>query len=96
MSKRKKAKEAAAAAAAAAAEAAAAAKAEEAKKKKEKKGGFGRLVFFALVAGVVALAASEPLRSKVLDVLFGAEEEFQYSPPVSTTPATPASQVGAA
>jgi hypothetical protein len=96
MSSRKKAKAAAAAAAAAAAEAAAAAKAEEAARKKEKKGGFGRLLFLALVGGALALAASEPLRSKVLDVLFGAEEEFQYSPPVSTTPASPAPSVGAA
>jgi hypothetical protein len=91
-SRKTKAKEAAAAAAAAAAEAA---KAEQEAKagKKKKKGGLGRLVFLALVGGVIALVASEPLRAKVLDVLFGAEEEFQYSPPVSTTPTSP---IGAA
>ncbi|MGI8902822.1 MAG: hypothetical protein ACR2IP_04020 [Solirubrobacteraceae bacterium] len=37
-----------------------------------------------------AVAASEKLRSKVLDKLFGAEEEFEYTPPAST-PATPVS-----
>ena len=34
-----------------------------------------------VVGAVAALAASESLRSKVLDTLFGAEEEFQYTPP---------------
>jgi hypothetical protein len=37
-----------------------------------------------IVGGVgtgVAMAASGKLRSKVLDMLFGAEEEFQYTPP---------------
>ena len=29
----------------------------------------------------LALIASEDLRSKVLDTLFGAEEEFEYTPP---------------
>ena len=40
---------------------------------------------------------SEGLRSKVLDTLFGAEEEFQYTPPAPspTTPPT-ASPVTAA
>ena len=39
-------------------------------------------------ASVLALALSEGLRSKVLDLLFGAEEEFDYSP--TTAPETPA------
>ena len=39
------------------------------------------------IAGAVALAASEGLRNKVLDALFGAEEEFDYSS--NTTPADP-------
>jgi hypothetical protein len=42
-------------------------------------GGFGRTLLFALVASAVALALSESLRSKVLDLVFGAEEEFDYS-----------------
>ena len=37
---------------------------------------------------VLALALSEGLRSKVLDLLFGAEEEFDYSS--TTMPAEPA------
>jgi hypothetical protein len=46
----------------------------------------GRLLLLTGVAGGAALAASEKLRSKVLDLLFGAEEEFQYTPPPSTAP----------
>lgn len=48
----------------------------------------GRVIVLAGVGGVAALAASEGLRSKVLDMLFGAEEEFEYSPP----PAPPATE----
>jgi hypothetical protein len=44
-------------------------------------GGRGRLLLLGTVAGVGVLAASSGLRSKVLDALFGAEEEFQYTPP---------------
>jgi adenylosuccinate synthase len=48
-----------------------------AKKKKKRRRG-GRIVL--LVVGVgAALALSEGLRKKVLDALFGAEEEFEYS-----------------
>jgi hypothetical protein len=40
----------------------------------------GRLALLGI--GVIgALTVSETLRSKVLDLLFGAEEEFQYTPP---------------
>jgi hypothetical protein len=42
-----------------------------------------------------ALAASEKLRSKVLDLLFGAEEEFQYTPPPSTAPPSTPPAAGA-
>jgi hypothetical protein len=42
-------------------------------------GGAGRLLFLLFVAGILALVLSEDLRSKVLDMLFGAEEEFDYS-----------------
>ena len=53
-----------------------------------------RSLFLLLIAGGGVLAASEGLRSKVLDALFGAEEEFEYTPPAPTdsangTPATP-------
>ena len=53
-----------------------------AKKKKGRCGKCrGKLVLLVPIAGIGALAASAPLRSKVLDALFGAEEEFEYSPP---------------
>ena len=48
--------------------------------KQNKPGLKGRLVI-GLAAAIGALTVSEGLRSKVLDLLFGAEEEFQYTPP---------------
>lgn len=42
-----------------------------------------RLVLVAGAGGGAALAVNEQLRSKVLDKLFGSEEEFQYTPPAS-------------
>lgn len=55
------------------------------KRKAAKKGmGIGAKLLIVVAGGAVALAASEQLRSKVLDTLFGAEEEFQYTPPSST------------
>jgi len=56
--------------------------------KRRRKGGIGRSLLLLAVAGVLALALSEGLRSKVLDLLFGAEEEFDYSS--TTAPAEPA------
>jgi multidrug resistance efflux pump len=47
--------------------------------RKRKKSRLGRLVLFALVAGIVALVVSEDARKTVLDALFGAEEEFEYT-----------------
>jgi hypothetical protein len=55
------------------------------RKAKKKKGGAGRLLLLVGAGGVAAVAASEGLRSKLLDALFGAEEEFQYSPPPPAT-----------
>ncbi len=54
------------------------------KKKKKKRRALGRLLLVALVGGGLALALSEDLRKKVLDALFGAEEEFEYT--ATTTP----------
>ena len=53
----------------------------------------GRKLLILGLAGSLALVGSEKLRSKVLDTLFGKEEEFQYTPPASasTPPATPVS-----
>ncbi len=55
--------------------------------KRKRKGGLGKLVMLGLVGGGLALALSEDLRKKVLDALFGAEEEFEYTS--TTAPPTP-------
>jgi hypothetical protein len=57
---------------------------------------FGRVLVISGVGGTVAMVASEQLRSKVLDLLFGSEEEFQYTPPPNSTPSGTSSTVGAA
>ena len=51
--------------------------------KRKKRSGGRKLVLLFVGAGL-ALALSEGLRKKVLDALFGAEEEFEYTG--STTP----------
>jgi uncharacterized protein (UPF0147 family) len=66
------------------------------KPKQKKRGGLGRKLMVLLVGAGAALALSEGLRSKVLDTLFGAEEEFQYTPPPGTPAPPPASTVPAA
>ena len=67
------------------------------KKARKKKLGFGRKLLIVGVGATLALAGSEKLRSKVLDTLFGAEEEFQYTPPAATTTdSAPAAPVTAA
>jgi hypothetical protein len=48
------------------------------KKTRKKKGGFGRKLVVLAISAVIALAVSESLRAKVLDALFGKEEEFDY------------------
>ncbi len=58
------------------------------KKAKKKSGGFGRKLFVLAIGAGLALALSSDLRDKVLDMLFGAEEEFDYTS--STAPASPA------
>ena len=47
--------------------------------KRRRKGGLGRLILLGLVAGAIALVLSEGARKAVLDALFGAEEEFEYT-----------------
>src|SRR5919201_5649697 len=53
----------------------------------------GRMILVAVVGGGLALALSEGLRKKVLDALFGAEEEFEYT---STTTPSPEPETAAA
>ncbi|HSZ05368.1 MAG TPA: hypothetical protein VK778_09225 [Solirubrobacteraceae bacterium] len=53
-----------------------------------RRGGLGRSLLLLAVGSVLALALSEGLRTKLLDLLFGAEEEFDYSS--TTAPETPA------
>ena len=57
------------------------------KKRKRRGGGLRRLVFIAIIGGIAAVALSEGVRNKLLDALFGAEEEFDYQS--TTAPAPP-------
>jgi hypothetical protein len=57
--------------------------------KKKKRGGLGKLLVIGVVGAGLALAVSEDLRKKVLDALFGAEEEFEYSATTAPSTATP-------
>jgi hypothetical protein len=58
--------------------------------KKQRSGGFGRVLLVGLVGAGLAVALSEGLRKKVLDALFGAEEEFEYTSATSApSPAAP-------
>lgn len=47
--------------------------------RKRKKSRLGRLILFGLVAAAIALVLSEDARKTLLDALFGAEEEFEYT-----------------
>jgi hypothetical protein len=55
------------------------------KKKKRRR---GRMLLIGLVGAGLALAMSEGLRKKVLDALFGAEEEFEYTATTTPEPAS--------
>lgn len=68
----------------------------EAPKRRARKGlTFGRTLVIVGIGGGIALVSSEKLRSKVLDTLFGAEEEFQYTPPASSSGSQAGTAVGA-
>ena len=69
---------------------------ESPKKQVKKSRGFGRKLLIVMLGFGLALAGSEKLRTKVLDLVFGKEEEFQYTPPPSTPSTPPSSPVGAA
>jgi hypothetical protein len=66
------------------------------KKRAKKKRRLGRKLLILVIAAGLALALSESLRSKVLDTLFGAEEEFEYTPPPAAAPSQPTAPVSAA
>ena len=63
------------------------------KKRRRRRGGIGSVLLLGIVGAGAAVALSEDLRNKVLDLLFGAEEEFDYtSTTAPTTPAPPATE----
>ena len=66
------------------------------KQKPKKRGGFGRKIMIVGLGFGLALAGSEKLRTRVLDLIFGKEEEFEYTPPPATASTPPSSPVGAA
>ena len=66
------------------------------KRAKKKSRHLGRKLLILAIGAGLALALSESLRSKVLDTLFGAEEEFEYTPPPAASPSQPAAPVSAA
>jgi hypothetical protein len=61
---------------------------------KQRSGGFGRVLLVGIVGAGLALALSEGLRKKVLDTLFGAEEEFEYTSSTSSSTASPGQTTG--
>lgn len=62
--------------------------------KKQRKGGFGKVLLVGIAGAGVALAVSEGLRKKVLDALFGAEEEFEYSSTTTASTSSPGQTAG--
>lgn len=52
---------------------------ERLRKPPKRKKGIGRFLLLGVVAGAIALVLSEGARKAVLDTLFGAEEEFEYT-----------------
>jgi hypothetical protein len=57
--------------------------------KKKRGGGLGKLLLLVIVGAAAALVVSEDLRKKVLDALFGAEEEFEYTSTTSPSDGAP-------
>jgi hypothetical protein len=53
---------------------------------------WGRLILIALIGAALAIALSEDLRKALLDRLFGAEEEFEYTSQTTPTPEPTATQ----
>lgn len=59
---------------------------------KKKRHPLRKIIALAVIGGIVAIVVSEDARKAVLDTLFGAEEEFEYT---STTSAPTSSTNGA-
>ena len=59
---------------------------------KKKQGRKGRKLLLLIVGAGAALALSEGLRKKVLDALFGAEEEFEYTSTTTSSASSGAAQ----
>ena len=59
---------------------------------KRKKRRTGRTLLVVVVGAGLAIALSEGLRKKVLDALFGAEEEFEYTSTTTPAPPTPSTE----
>jgi hypothetical protein len=53
---------------------------------------FGRLLLIAFVGAILALIISEDLRKSLLDKVFGAEEEFEYTSTTTPAPAPTAAE----
>jgi len=47
--------------------------------RKRRRGRLGRIILLGLVGAAIAIVLSEDARKTVLDALFGAEEEFEYT-----------------
>jgi uncharacterized protein (UPF0147 family) len=61
---------------------------EQLRGKRKRKSRLGRLLVIALIGAALALLLSEELRKAVLDRLFGAEEEFEYTSTTAPAPET--------
>jgi hypothetical protein len=61
-------------------------------KGEEQKRRWGRLLMIAFVGAVLAVVFSEGLRKSLLDALFGAEEEFEYTSTTTPAPAATAAE----
>jgi hypothetical protein len=58
---------------------------------KEKEHHFGRILLIAFAGAILAIVISEDLRKALLDKVFGAEEEFEYTSTTTPSPAPAAS-----
>jgi len=63
-------------------------------KAKRRAGGIGRSLLLAAIGGALAIGLNKSLRAKVLDMLFGAEEKFDYTS--TTAPSAAAEPAGMA